>query len=362
MTIKKPVIAMDVVTSGFGGGGGPFTSTTRIMNSKLKNKYVFKKIYYRKELGTGISIKRIKDLTKQLKEIKPDIVHFTGLQLSGYHMAVACKLAGIKNTVVTVRGFSGDALYFNVIKKLIVSYLLEPFTILASKKVIGVSNFVVSRKVIQILASKKSLTIYNFPPEEVDYVKNNMDIRSELGVNNSDVIAVSVGRITKDKGYHILDKAILDFKKCNDLKFIIVGDGDYLNLMKQKLYKQIANKQVFLLGYRTDINEILASSDIFILPTLHETLSVALLEASQASLALIASNTGGVPEIVENELNGLLVPPGDASALTKSIEKLYSNCDLRLKFGKNAKAKINEKFSKEEIVSKLDSVYKSLLN
>ncbi len=357
----KPVIAMDVVTSGFGGGGGPFISTTRIMNSDLKKSYTFKTVYYRKELGSGVSIKRIKDLTNQLKEIQPDIVHFTGLQLSGFHMAIACRLAGIKNTVITVRGFSGYALYFNRIKKIIVSYLLEPITLLCSKKVIGVSNYVVSRNVIQMFASKKSTAIYNFPPE-VTEKSGIQDIRNELGIDSSDIVIVSVARITKDKGYHILDEAILKFKNEPFLKYIIVGDGDYLDFMKEKLKEQIKSNQVFFLGYRNDISQILTSCDIFVLPTLHETLSVALLEASQANLALIASNTGGVPEIVESEYNGLLVAPGDVDELAKAIEKLAINHELRKRFGDNAKERVAAKFSHESIVNKIDQVYQELLS
>lgn len=352
---------MDVVTSGFGGGGGPFTSTTRIMNSKLKEAYDFKTIYYRKELGSGISIKRIKDLVNQLKEIKPDIVHFTGLQLSGFHLAIACKVAGFKNTVVTVRGFSGDALYFNAIKKTIVSYILEPITLFLSKRVIGVSNYVVSRKVIQLLASRRSIRIYNFPPEPIKILSEEENIRDELNISSSDIIVVSVARIIRDKGYHILDEAILNFKNYKNIKFVIVGDGAYLDLMREKLKDQIDNKQVFLLGYRKDVNQILQMCDVFVLPTLHETLSVALLEASQAGLALIASNTGGVPEIVENNFNGFLFTPGSVKELTAAIFKSCSNKNLTKTFGNNARLRVSEKFSSHEIVAKLDAVYRGLL-
>ena len=88
---SKPVIVMDL--SSTGKDGGPYISSTRIMNSELNEKYEFKSIIYKTELGRNISIKRILDIKNQLLEIKPDIVHFTGLQLSGFHVALACKLA-----------------------------------------------------------------------------------------------------------------------------------------------------------------------------------------------------------------------------------------------------------------------------
>jgi glycosyltransferase involved in cell wall biosynthesis len=358
MKKRKPIIAMDLSTSG--KGGGPHTSTSRTINSGLKDKYDFKVINYRTDLGRGISIKRIKDIVNQINEIKPDIIHYTGLQLSGFHMAIACKLSGIKKTIVSVRGFSGDAMYFNKFKKLITKYILEPITLILAKKVIGVSEYVVSRKSIKFFASKKSIAIYNFPPKNENH-KHDKSFREIMNINQKDILVVTVARIIKDKGYHIFDEAILEFNNNKNIKFLIVGGGDYLETMKEKLEKMAKNKQVYFLGYRNDIDFILKSCDIFVLPTLHETLSVALLEASNAGLALIASNTGGVPEIVENNHNGLLVTPGNVEELTNAIHEIYNNNTLRAKFAKNAKLKIKDKFSSEDIINKLDHVYESLL-
>ncbi|PQJ21095.1 glycosyltransferase family 4 protein [Tenacibaculum sp. SG-28] len=357
--MKKAKIALELSTTG--KGGGPYTSTSRIMNSDLKKKYDFHTIHYKTELGSGISLKRIKDLIEQIKRINPDIVHYSGLQLSGFHMAVACKFAGVKNTVMTVRGFSGDAIYFNIIKKSILTYILEPITILLSKKVIAVSNYVLNRRVLRFFGTKDKRTIYNFPPKLPKEKQTKKSLREELGIEKDDIVIVTVARIIKDKGYQFFDEAILNFNKKANLKFVIVGDGLYLGNMKKKLEKMVNNKQVFFLGYRGDINHILKACDIFVLPTLHETLSVALLEASQASLALIASRTGGVPEIVENNYNGILTEPSNVGDLTNAISYLIENEELIGVYGARAKEKVNEKFSNASIEKGLDEVYSSLL-
>lgn len=357
--MKKAKIALELSTTG--KGGGPYTSTSRIMNSDLKEKYDFHIIHYKTELGSGISLRRIKDLIEQIERINPDIVHFSGLQLSGFHMAVACKFAGVKNTVMTVRGFSGDAIYFNIIKKSILTYILEPITILLSKKVIAVSNYVLNRRVLRIFGSKDKRTIYNFPPKLDTKSDNKKSLREELGIEKNDIVIVTVARIIKDKGYHIFDEAILNFNGKTNLKFVIVGDGAYLENMKKKLEEMVNNNQVFFLGYRGDINHILKTCDIFVLPTLHETLSVALLEASQASLALIASRTGGVPEIVENNYNGILIEPSNVSDLSNAISYLVENEGLIGLYGARAKEKVKEKFSNESIEKGLDEVYTSVL-
>lgn len=355
---SKPLVLMDLSEANI--CGGPYVSTTRVMNSSLREKYDFQTLEYKTQLGRNISLKRIFDLRDQLKKYKPDIVHFSGLQLSGFHIAVACKLAGIKNTVVTVRGFSGDALNCSLFKRQLLTYILEPMTLLLSKKIYGVSNYVVSRRMIQLFKHKCCGAIYNFPPEP--YRPDGQDgIRKELGFATSDIIAVSVARIIKDKGYHILADSMAACKNLDGLKFLIVGEGDYLATMQDKLSEQVKNGQVHFLGYRNDIQRILHECEIFILPTLHETLSVALLEASVEGLALIASNTGGVPEIVENDVNGILVEPGNAAELSNAIINVYNEKALRDRYGNNALMRVMQNFNKQNIEKRIDDVYSSLL-
>jgi len=356
--MKKPVIAIDLSTTG--KGGGPYTSTQRIINSKLNEKYNFRILYYKTELGRFISFWRIRDLTRQLKIIDPDIVHFTGLQLSGFQIALACKLAGIRNTVMTVRGFSGDMIYLHSYKKLIVSFIIEPLTLLLTKNIYGNSEYVSSRKVLRLFKYKLNNSIYNYPPN-IYKSDNSDDIRKELGISCDDNVVVSVARINKDKGYSVLTKAIMMCSRIEKLKFIIVGKGEYLQEMKNRLKNQIALGQVFFLGYRSDVQRILSGCNIFVLPTLHETLSGVLLESSVEGLALIASNTGGIPEIIENEYNGLLVPPGNVDLLFLAIKRIHFNNELREFLGANAKEKIKKDFSPREIDKKINDIYKSLL-
>jgi L-malate glycosyltransferase len=354
----KPVIAMDLALGG--KGGGPFSSTTRIMRSDLKKKYAFKTIHYRSKHGSGISISRIRDLMFQMKKINPDIVHFTGLQLSGFHIAFACRLCGIKNTIVTVRGLSGDMLVFNPAKSFVMTYILEPLTLLFTKKNISVSDFVRFRTIVKLFSHKSGGTIYNFPPHLKESA-DDQNIRDKHKIKDEDIVVVTVGRINKEKGYHILAEAIKKHGDTSDIKYVIVGTGDYLAEMQDELAVQVRNGQVIFLNHREDVVQILSACDIFVLPTLHETLSVALLEASIAGLALVASNTGGVPEIVEDNYNGYLVSPGNPNELYEKINMLYSNSSLREEFARNARNKVYSKFSPDSIALKTDHVYQQLL-
>lgn len=355
---KKIKVAIDLSTTG--KGGGPYVSSSRIMQSALKDKYDFVVLHYDTGLGSGISIKRILDLRRQLIDLSPGLVHFTGLQLSGFHVAVACRLAGIKHTVLAIRGTSADAIYFNPIKRLIMKYVLEPITLLLTQRFYGVSTFVTQRSIALVFKRKCVGAIYNFPPEKLN-VATRSQIRQELGLSTMDTVIVSVARITREKGYHVLEKAILRFKNDNNIKFVIVGDGDYLPQFSEVLASQISSGQVFCLGYREDVQQILRGCDIFVLPTLHETLSVALLEASREGLALVASDTGGVPEIVETGYNGELVSVGDSAGFYRAMSKIAKDLELRTTYGANAAIKVDDKFSASSIVHKIDAVYEEVL-
>lgn len=355
--MKKPIVAMDISTTG--RGGGPYTSTINLINSSLKEHYDFRVFHYKTELGRFISYKRIKDLMAQIRDINPDIVHFTGLQLSGFHIAIACYLLGVKKTIVVIHGSSTEALNIGVIKKVLI-YLLESLTLLLTTTFYGVSKYSSLVGVTKLFRRKSSGYIYNLTKKATQDIQI-LD-RADFGFQSDDIVVVTVGRITKDKGYHILTKSIIEFIEVPQIKFLIIGEGDFLFEMKYELKAQEKMNQVQFLGYRSDVLSILPMCDIFVLPTLHETLSIALLEASYCNLPLIASNVGGVPEIISNDYNGILVPPSDDQKITNAIKLLAFDQDLRTKMGANAKNKLELDFPESLIVEKVAEIYNRLLN
>lgn len=361
MSKRKPIIAMDI--SATGKGGGPYTSTMNIINSSLKEKYDYRIFKYDTNLGRNISFKRIKHIAEQLKEIQPDIVHFTGLQLSGFHIVVASKIAKIDKTIVVIRGSSTEAMDISRFKRFLM-FFLEAMTLLLSSTFYGVSQYSSKVGAAKLFQNKSNGHIYNLPIT-TDKTKGELS-RDDLKFSNDDIIIVTVGRITKDKGYHILKDSISyvlkETKHTSKVKFLVIGNGAYLEEMKNELSEHIKVDRVSFLGYRDDIKEILPLCDIFVLPTLHETLSNALLEASEFELPLIASNVGGVPEIIKNGENGFLVPPSDSDALKNAILKLAHNKLLREKMGENAKKNLKVNFSEDNIVEKIDCIYQKILN
>jgi glycosyltransferase involved in cell wall biosynthesis len=330
------------------------------MESGLNAKYDFRAVQYRTEIGSNISSRRIYDLYKQIRNINPDIAHISGLLLNGFHMALACRLARVKRVLLTVHGTSRDSLDLGFSKKQAMVRVMEPLTLAMCDRFYGVSSFLAKRDFLR--GPRSAGFVYNLPPSKTETQGLSREkARERLGINKDAVVLVSVGRIVKDKGYHILADALLERCRESRLKVIIVGEGAYSSEMKASLRSLVEARQVSFLGYRADVLGILAAGDIFVLPSLHETLSIALLEASACGLALIASNAGGIPEIVKDGFNGILVPPGDTRKLSAAIRRMELDSAFRTACGRNAPAVLESRFSRVEIENAIDRIYMGLL-
>lgn len=345
------MVAMDINSS---KRGGPYVACENIMGSFLKDEFDFKEIIYDNSLGRFISWKRIKNLKHQIQHIKPDCIIITGLQLSCFHVCVAAWLSGVKSRIVTIHGSSTEAIGLPWYSRKVL-YLIEFLSLLLCTSFYGVSKYASSISASKWFKKKNKGHVYNVPAT----IPSRIEIsRKELGFKASDIIVSSSGRIIKDKGYEYLAKAIKEIPDPN-IKFIIIGDGNYLEDLKEILSEEIALGRVLLPGFTESVYNYLGISDIFVLPTLHETLSVSLLEASAMSLPLVSCNVGGVPEIVSNNVNGIIVPPKDIPALQKAIKTLAEDKGMRHRMGDEALRHLQCVFDKKESLSRLRDIVKS---
>ena len=203
----------------------------------------------------------------------------------------------------------------------------------------------------------------------MSYVKNydaikpdlNDDSKITIEKEKGDIIIASTGRIIKDKGYDIVTQIIKCYKNRPNVKFVIAGDGNYLGEMRKILKDQIEAKQVFLLGYQRNVETILQVSDIFLMCTKHETLCNSLLEAARSGLPSVATNVGGIPEIIDDN-GGFLVEKNNVNGFVEKLNLLIDNENLRLSMGRYAKENIEKKFDNDKIIDQLDEVYESVSN
>lgn len=349
INISKPIIAMDISSS---KRGGPYIVVKNIIDSSLSNFFEFKTIEYNINLGRFISWKRILDIKKQIKNINPNIILINGLQLSCFHVSIAAKLAGIKSRVITIHGSSLESTSISTLKKILL-FFIEFFSLWMCTSFYGVSKYSSKLSATKFFQKKNKGFIYNFNNK---FIPQKIIKRDSLGFSNDDIIIVSSGRITKEKGFHILKDTIKAINN-SKVKFLILGDGEYLDEMRSELIDKKLNGQVVFTGFVSNVKSYLDISDIFVLPTLHETLSLSLLEAGASGLPLISCNVGGVPEVISNNYNGILIEPNNDLALTNAISSLIVDPQKRKEMGNNARLIIMKKFSREKSLTKLSNLF-----
>ncbi len=186
-------------------------------------------------------------------------------------------------------------------------------------------------------------------------------MREQLGVNAKDIVLFAAGNLTEVKGYGYLIKAIRLTRLVGaPMKCFIAGQGELKKELETLINDLDLNDKVELLGYRDDIPYLLAASDIFCMPSINEALGYSLLEAMAAGLPVIATDVGGIPEVVTNGKEGILVPPKDAESLAKAIEKLAVNPELRIQMGNLGRKTVEERFSVDKMLSDTAHVFEEI--
>lgn len=186
-------------------------------------------------------------------------------------------------------------------------------------------------------------------------------LRRELSFSTDDFLVGIVAHLADHKGHKYLIEASRILRdKAPRIKIIIVGDGP-LQLELNRQVKEIqVEDMVFFLGFREDIPQILASLDLFVLSSKLEGMGTSIMDAMACRLPVVATNVGGIPEVVVHEKTGLLVPPKRPAALAEAILRLYENRELAERLGSKGYEVVHSKFSAEAMAAKIITIYERL--
>lgn len=171
----------------------------------------------------------------------------------------------------------------------------------------------------------------------------------------------TVGRLAAVKDQPTLIKAFAMICHRYPVRLLIVGDGPQRALLESTIDECAVREKVFMAGDRSDVPAMLGVMDIFVLPSLAEGISNTVLEAMASGLPVIATKTGGNPELVRDEENGLLVPVGNVEALAAALARLLANSDQIDQMGANARSRVKQEFDWSRTVARYQGVYDELL-
>lgn len=173
-----------------------------------------------------------------------------------------------------------------------------------------------------------------------------------------------VGRIAAAKGLPILLESLVILKKQHpEILLTVVGDGSDRKDLEAMTVDLGLNQNVDFVGYKsqTEVREYFQKTDVFVMSSFAEGIPVVLMEAMAAGVPVVATQIAGISELVEDNINGYLVPPGDSHLLTIRIEELLKNCELRAKFGTAGRAKVEKEFNIQHEAARLYQLMNSAL-
>jgi glycosyltransferase involved in cell wall biosynthesis len=186
-------------------------------------------------------------------------------------------------------------------------------------------------------------------------------VRRELNWSEDDFCIGSVGNLLPVKDHLTLLRAMEPLNGCGAWRLLVVGEGperaaleNFLNIHPE------CKPRTSLIGTSDRVPELLNALDVYVLPSTAEGISNSLLEAMATGLPVIATRTGGNPEVVVDGESGLLFPVGDFDRLTEELKRLWVNTDLRHTLGLQASRRVHSEFSIDSMIRKYDEVYGAL--
>ena len=299
-------------------------------------------------------------LLKHIRHEKPALVH-THSSKAGILGRLAAKLAGVPLIVHTPHGhvFYG---HFGLLTSKMFLLMEKVFDVITDRTIAlteGERNdyltlAVSSAHKIDIIHS--GVDIRRFAPGQTDSVT----LKKRLGIGIHTRVVGTVGWLLPIKGpMHLLDAMSELWQKEIDSVLIYVGKGDLEDRLRAHALSRGVSNRVLFLGWRSDVNDIMQLFDVFVLPSMNEGMGRVLVEAMAAAKPVVASNVGGIPDLVKHGLNGFLARPGDSRELAAYIEKLLGDDHLRTAMGARGR-KLAENYTVDKMASKIDALYISL--
>jgi glycosyltransferase involved in cell wall biosynthesis len=241
------------------------------------------------------------------------------------------------------------------------------------------ANWYLARSTASIIAGseeiKQDVVRYDHVPEAlVEVIPNSVDLarshsalsreqaRERLGVPEGAIVLGTVGRLEEQKGHRYLIEALSQLRQRGmDAYLLLVGGGREELALRELSASLKLEQRVMFLGTRSDLGDLFRAMDMFVMPSLWEGLSLAMLSAMAAGLPVVATAVGGVQQVLANDEYGFSVLPGDAAALASRIEACFANPEEMVRMGEKGQRRVCENYSDEAMVRRLEAVYARVL-
>lgn len=234
------------------------------------------------------------------------------------------------------------------------------FSIAVSDAITAVSRFL-ERETVEAFSIEKPIrVIHNFVDFDEFRPSPNNEMR-ERYVKPGEKLIVHVSNFRKVKNLPVVVDVFARVREAHPTKLLLLGDGPELESVERDVFERGLSSDVVFLGDQEFIAGVLPAGDVFLLPSEHESFGLAALEAMSCGLPVVASNIGGLHEVIENGETGFLFDPHDVAGMSDIIVRLFADDVWRRTVGSNARERVKRDFGKDKIVAEYMSLYGELL-
>jgi glycosyltransferase involved in cell wall biosynthesis len=308
--------------------------------------------------GLGRSVSPLADLkaffglVRTIKSYQPDVIH-THTAKAGVLGRLASIIAGRGAT--RIHTFHGHLLhgYFAGWKTQLV-IAIEKYLAKRTHFLVAIGNQVKNDLVSAGIGKDNQYSVF-FPGLPLPHTSNKADLRKHLELDPAQIYCTFVGRLTQIKRPdRLLDIAADMVKREVQIYFLVAGEGELFEASKARAVAE--NLPVTFLGWRKDIDDLFAASDIAILTSDNEGIPLTLIQAAQAGLPIIAPAVGSIADIVENDKTGFLTSP-QPGAMASALSALATDSELRARLGAAGRARADQYFSLERMLRDHTEIY-----
>lgn len=289
-------------------------------------------------------------------KIRPDIIHVHAPNIFSCSAIVASKFSKIP-IIATVHRAEIDKLGNPM-------FFFRKHVLARFNKIIAVSNYTKSLALKAGVDEKKIIVAYNSCDESFFYNADKIAARFRQNIPIDRKIVLFVGNLIKLKGVYTLIESIRILKSTvPKLLLLVIGQGEERERLESMVGRYHLENNIKFLGWlpQKDLPDIYNAADVFVLPSITEGHSIALLEAMSVGLPIVASKTGGNIESIEERENGLIFDSGDANKLAENLTLILTDSKLRNKMAEKNSILYNDKFSVKNQIKIHLSIYNSLL-
>lgn len=301
------------------------------------------------EIASPVDFAAVRALTTILRDFRADVVHSHEFTMAIYG-AAAARRAGARH-VITMHG----GLYYASAWR---RRAAMRWAARRSDALVGVSLATANTLAQALGLAREQITVVpNGIPQRAG-VRDR--VRRELALRDDELLIVAVGNLYPVKGHAVLIEALAMLADRAGWQLAIAGRGEEEVRLRAQSAAAGLDARVHILGFRDDIPDILAAGDIFAMSSLSEGLPLALVEAMSFGLPVVVSRVGGIPEVVTNDVEALLVPPSDARGLASALERLIDSAVTRRRLGAAGRARAQRDYAIATMADRYERLYRGL--